>query len=146
MFKISTGTRYGIRALLELSLHDMNKPLNLGDIAKNQNISVKYLESIFKLLKNNNIVKSTRGPGGGYQLVKNPEELDIYTIMKAIDGPLTTIDCVTDLGNCERVENCSTRIFWEELQDHIIGFLKSKTLKDIVEKAPGESCSWYATI
>ena len=146
MFKISTRARYGLRALLELAKHNGKEPINLKDIAANQEISIKYLESIFKLLKDNKIIKSTRGPGGGYQLVDDPAELNIYNIFVALDGPLTTIDCVSDVEVCNRTENCRTRLFWEELQNHITGFLKSKTLQDIIETNPDDVCTWYAYI
>jgi len=146
MFKISTSTRYGIRALTELAKDESEKPVNLADIARNQNISLKYLENIFKLLKNNNIVRSTRGPGGGYQLIKPPAELDIYTLIVAIDGPLATIDCTNDPLSCEKTISCQTRIFWKGLQEHIITFLKSRTLKDITEQKVDNNGDWYATI
>ena len=134
MFRISTRIRYGLRALLELSKDENGKPVNLHNIAEKQNISHKYLESIFKLLKNNNIVRSVLGPGGGYQLKISPDKLTLYKIIMAIDGPFSTTDCVIDPLTCENTDYCPARMFWVELQENIVLFLKSKTLRDIMNK------------
>lgn len=132
MFKISTKTRYGLRALLEMSKHEQKKPVKLLDISKNQKISFKYLELIFNLLKNNNIVRSKRGANGGYILVKKPENLSLYEIITAINGPLNIADCIMNPEICLNALKCPANTLWNELQENISEFFKSKTLKDVI--------------
>jgi len=133
MIKISTKTRYGLRALLELAKDSTGKPVNLMDIAEKQKLSFKYLESIFNLLKNNRIVRSIRGPSGGYLLAKTPDELSLYNIFTAINGPLNITDCIIDPTICGNSRNCPANTIWSELQDNIKKFFESKTLEDIIQ-------------
>ena len=140
MIKISTKTRYGLRALLELAGNRNSKPVNLQKISEKQNISFKYLENIFSLLKNNNVVRSIRGSKGGYVFAKSPDEINLYEIFIAINGPLSITDCVIDPSICERSEKCPANKIWDEFQQKIIDFFKSKTLIDIMkQKVKGDA-------
>ena len=134
MFNISTRTRYGILALMELAQNKNPGPVSLSVIAEKQDISLKYLENIFKLLKRNRIVRSLRGPEGGYQLLITPANLTLFQIFDAVEGPLQTVDCIFDPSFCNKNSKCSLKDVLEELQNHIITFLKSKTLKQIIQK------------
>ena len=133
MFKISTRIRYGLRALMELAEKKESDPLSLEKIAKNQNISLKYLESIFKLLKNNNIIKSIRGPGGGYQLYNSAESINLYMIFSAIEGKVLLSDCIEKKDVCDKTDACKARGLWKDFNKHIIEFLEKRTLKDIIK-------------
>jgi len=133
MIKISTRTRYGLRALVYLAGHTGDKPVPVNAIAEDQEISPKYLESVFKLLKNAGIVTSSRGPEGGYRLVKKPGQLTMHDVFSAIEGPFNLVDCISDKEICSRSGNCSTTDFYREMQDKIVSFLKNKTLAGIIK-------------
>jgi Rrf2 family protein len=131
MFAISTRTRYGLRALHYLSVHNKNKPMSLNNIAHELNMPFKYLENIFKLLSRSRIVRGERGPLGGYSLIRSAQSLTLYEIADALDGPLLTVACVKDSKVCAHSKGCPTRHVWDELQLHINAFLKSKTLSSL---------------
>jgi Rrf2 family protein len=133
MFAIPTRTRYGLRALIRIASHDPGKPLPLGLIAREEKLSIKYLENIFRLLKRSGIVNSTRGPEGGYRLARPAEKLSLYEIIDAIDGPISTVDCLHPRGGgCGMVGGCRTQGLWKELLVTIESFLKDRTLADLV--------------
>ncbi len=129
MFKVSTRTRYGIWALMELALAGEHERLNLHTISRKQRISYKYLESIFKALKKSNLVRSTRGPDGGYELVKNADELTMHEIVDSLEGPIGSVPCSGDPGYCKASGACSMRDFFGEMDEELVRFLKSKNLK-----------------
>jgi Rrf2 family protein len=135
MFKVSTRTRYGIWALMELALAGTRVRLNLHTISKKQKISYKYLESIFKILRKSSLVRSSRGPGGGYELVKGPDELTMYEIVDSLEGPLGSVPCAGDPGFCKESGGCSMRDFFKEMDGEIVHFLKSKNLKWFTDKS-----------
>lgn len=132
MVSLSSRTRYGIRALIYMaeSSHDL---ITLNSISNELNISFKYLENIFKLLKRSRIVSGTRGPEGGYKLIRAPGELTIYEIIDALDGPLFMIECGVNTGSCENKSICSAWSFWGELQNHVKSFLQKKTLAHLLD-------------
>jgi Rrf2 family cysteine metabolism transcriptional repressor len=134
MFKVSTRTRYGIWALTELAGMTGSGPLNLKEISKKQKISYKYLENIFTRLKKANIVRSTRGAGGGYELAKRPEELTILDIVNSLEGPLATVRCTIEPAVCEESQTCSMRDFLGEMDEEIVRFLKSRKLVWFLER------------
>ncbi len=137
MIKISTKMRYGLRALLELAKNSSAKPVNLLNISKKQKISFKYLENIFNLLKNNNVVRSIRGPSGGYILAKKPDDLSLYDIFTAINGPLNIADCIIYPSICGNSSKCQANGIWNELQQKIKEYFESKTLEDIMKSNEG---------
>lgn len=131
MFTISTRTRYGMRALIQLSTHTNGRPVPLNVIASEEGISLKYLENIFHLLKKAGIVTSIRGPEGGYRLGRDAEKLSVYEIMDAIDGPLIIVHCVQDGDGCARRDICAVNPLWQDLLDNIEQFLQQRTLADL---------------
>jgi Rrf2 family protein len=131
VFAISTRTRYGLRALHYLSVHNEKSPISLIHIAQELDIPFKYLENIFKLLSRSGIVRGERGPLGGYTLIRAADTLTLYEIADALDGPLLTAACITDSGVCNNNTGCPTRHVWDELQLNINAFLKSKTLSSL---------------
>lgn len=133
--KLSTKTRYGIRAVVELAENYSNEPVQLKTIAKNQDISIKYLEQIMALLKSSGIVTSERGAKGGYLLAKPPNEIKLNECFNCLEGPVVTVECVENGNFCERTENCVAREVWKEIEKAISGVLESITLKDMVDKA-----------
>ncbi len=132
--KISTRSRYGLRALIELALQHGKGPLMMQTIAENQNISRKYLDAIFATLKTAGLIRSRRGVGGGHVLAKDPEEIRLGDVMRALEGPLSLVDCVQDPEVCEASHRCVTRGVWAEVGEAIENVLDNITLADLVKK------------
>ena len=132
--KLSTRARYGTRALLDLALNNGDNPVQLKDIAQRQEISLAYLEHIVSPLVGAGIVSSTRGVGGGLRLSRDPEDIDLAEVVGLLEGTLIPVQCVGSPEVCNRVEGCVTREVWDELGRVIDGYLKSITLKDLVER------------
>ena len=129
--KLSTRGRYGLRFMIELALNSENKPILLKKISENQGISLKYLEQIAILLRNAGLIKSFRGQKGGYVLARPPENITITEILKALEGEIAIVDCVKFPKTCERFENCPTVNLWKTINDKIVDYLNSTTLKDL---------------
>ena len=134
--KLSTRCRYAVRSLLDLALHSNEDGdlVLLKDIAKRQNLSVKYLESIFSTLRRSGIIKGVRGAKGGYKLVKDPATVTIYDIVFTMQGFIAPVGCVEDICCCTRSQKCVTHELWDELTQSISDTLKRYTLKDLIEK------------
>lgn len=132
--RLSTKTRYGVRALLDLALHGGKGPVLLRDISKRQDISEKYLQQIFHSLSIGGIVRSFRGAGGGFVLNREPSEIKLSEVTRILEGPLTLVGCVQDKKRCGRVAGCVTRTLWEELSAVIVSKLDQITLGDLVDR------------
>jgi Rrf2 family protein len=134
MLRLSTKGRYGTRVMLELALDHGNGYTLLKDIAKRQNISVGYLEQIIPSLKSAGLINSSRGAHGGYILARPPEEITLYEIVTALEGPISLVECVNSPEVCDRVDFCVTRDLWDEVSGTIDNTLRSKSLLDLVHK------------
>ena len=132
--KLSTRSRYGTRALLELALHRGEEPVLLKEIAKRQQISLPYLEHLIAPLIAGRIIRSTKGPRGGVSLAKSPEEIKLSEVMQLLEGSVAPVECINDPGICDRSEFCVTRDIWNELKKVMDGVLESTTLQDLVER------------
>ncbi len=132
--KLSTKTRYGTRALLELALHKGEGPVFLKDIARRQQISLPYLEHLVAPLIAGGIIRSAKGPRGGISLVKEPEEIKLSEIVRLLEGSLAPVECVDNPKTCRRSQSCATRDVWGQLKEAIDGVLESTTLHDLAEK------------
>jgi Rrf2 family cysteine metabolism transcriptional repressor len=132
--KLSTRTRYGTRALLELALRKNEGPVFLKDIARQQQISLPYLEHLIAPLIAGGIIRSTKGPRGGISLVRNPEEIKLSEIARLLEGPVAPVECVDHPEVCQRSEDCATRDVWCRLKEAMDGVLESTTLKNLVEQ------------
>lgn len=133
--KLSTRTRYGTRALLELAEYYGNGALQLKVIAERQGISVKYLEQLMVVLKSAGIVQSVRGAKGGYVLGRLPEKIWLSEVFEVLEGPVTTAECVSNENYCGRVADCVVRTIWAEVEQAIQGVLRAVTLKDLADQA-----------
>lgn len=134
--KISTRGRYAIRVMLDLAEHNQGEYIPLMDIAKRQEISEKYLESIVSTLSKQGYVMSLRGKGGGYKLAKAPEEYTIGGILKLAEGSLAPIACLEDSPNkCPRVGICKTLKMWEGIYKLIDDYFEGITLQDLLAQA-----------
>ena len=121
-------------AIIELYSTQNNQPVSLSSIAKNQNISLFYLEQIFAKLKKSALVESIKGPGGGYILRKNQDEISIATIIKAIGEPIKMTRCSSSSKACDSLKSktkCKTHHLWQGLEDKIYEYLDSISLRDL---------------
>ncbi len=116
--KFSTKSRYGVRALFDMAYHTGSLPAQIKDISRRQAISPRYLEQIFQDLKKAGLLKSKRGPQGGYQLAKKPHEITIRDIVLAAEGAISLVDCVKEekrrREKCEFDNQCVTQNIWQE--------------------------------
>ena len=132
--KLSTRSRYGTRLMLDMAQHYREGPIHLGDIAKRQNVSVKYLEQIIIPLKKAHYIESVRGSKGGHILTKPPEEITVGEIVAILEAGISLVECVEDPKVCERAASCPTRLLWKEVSDAMFERLQAVTLADLVEK------------
>lgn len=131
--KISTKGRYALRVMIDLASNDNGKYISLNDIAKRQEISNKYLEQIIALLNKAGYLDVARGQSGGYRLSKKPKEYIVGDILRATEGDLAPIYCLTEEGSCTRKNDCKTYSFWKGLDDTINEYINSKTLEDLIK-------------
>jgi len=140
--KLSTRTRYGMRAIIELAQHEGKRPLQLRAIADRQDISVKYLEQLMSLLRSSGFVRSVRGSKGGYILARPAGEIRLSEVFRCLEGPVTTTECTEDDDCCKRSSDCVARELWMEVEAAIQNILKSRTLADMVKKAKAHSAEY----
>jgi len=133
--KLSTRTRYAMRAVLELAANYGKGPMQTRVIAKQQEISVKYLEQLMAALKSAGLIRSQRGAKGGYVLAQPPEKIKLSDIFDVFEGPVATVECVVNEDYCSRSADCVARQIWTEVQRAIRNILESITLKDALERA-----------
>ena len=131
--KISTRGRYAIRVMLDLAEHNTGEYIPLMDIAKRQEISEKYLEAIVASLSKNGFVRSLRGKGGGYQLLRAPEEYTVGMILRLTEGSLAPVACVEDEDTCDKMNDCATVLVWKKMNEAINQVVDSITLADLVD-------------
>jgi len=132
--KLTSKGRYAVMAMADLAKINTDRPTNLTDISLRQGISISFLEQIFLKLKRNNLVKSSRGPSGGYLLVQSPEEIKLSSIIKAVDERVKTLGCKKESkkGCNGKSIKCITHNLWDDLENHINKFFEDNTLNDIL--------------
>ena len=130
--RLTTKGRYAVTAVLDLALHQDEGPVSLAAISERQDISLSYLEQLFAKLRRNSIVSSTRGPGGGYKLTNNVDEVSVSDIILAVDESCKVVDC-GDSDGCNHSDyQCLTHDLWQELSNEIRTFLDGITLSEIM--------------
>jgi Rrf2 family cysteine metabolism transcriptional repressor len=132
--KISTKVRYGARAMLELASHYGKGPVDLKEIAKKEDISLKYLEQVIIPLRTAGLVKAIRGSKGGYSLAKPPSEIWLNDLVEILEGPLDLIECLHNPNTCRKVQTCVTRDIWKDVQEAIYRVFHSITLEDMLNR------------
>jgi Rrf2 family cysteine metabolism transcriptional repressor len=130
--KISTKGRYGLRAMFELARGFGDGPLLMSTIAERQGLSRKHLHSLLTSLKSAGLVRSVRGPGGGFLLSKVPNQIRLSEVLRALEGPLSLVHCVADRRACDRVNRCAARKVWQNLTEALEEVLDGVTLQDLV--------------
>ncbi len=132
--KLSTRGRYGLRALLDLALHQGDGLVPLKDIARRQEISLSYLERLTAPLIAAGLVSSTRGARGGIKLVRPPSQIRISEVIEALEGSIGPVECVGDPSHCQRSALCASRDIWSGLRQAIFQVLDSTSLQDLVDR------------
>ena len=134
--KLSTKGRYAVMAMVDLARHGNGHPVSLAEIAERQEISLSYLEQLFAKLRRSGLVRSVRGPGGGYLLAHDRDETRICDIIVAVDEPIQAVRCTPGaaIGCRGDRSRCLTHDLWEELSNQIHLYLSSVSLGDVCEK------------
>ena len=141
--KISTKSRYGVRAIIEISMGYGLKPVKRVDIVKkNPDISGTYLENILIILKKNGIIEAKRGSKGGFVLTRHPSKITVLDVVLALEGSIAPLECV-EHNNCDRLAICLSREIWKKLYDSYIDILSNISFQEIVDKASNQQISDY---
>ena len=132
--RLTSKGRYAVMAMADLAKINTDLPTNLTEISLRQGISISFLEQIFLKLKKNNLVKSCRGPAGGYLLTQSPEKIKLSSIIKAVDERVKTLGCKRESkkGCNGKSTKCITHNLWDDLENHINKFFEDNTLNDIL--------------
>ena len=132
--KLTSKGRYAVMAMADLANVKDKQTTNLTEISLRQGISISFLEQIFFKLKKNNLVRSSRGPTGGYSLAKSPEEIKLSSIIEAVDEKVKTVGCKKESkkGCTGKSIKCITHDLWDDLETHINYFFEKNTLNDII--------------
>ena len=133
--KLTNKGRYAVMAMADLALNAKDGPISLTEISLRQNISLAYLEQIFLKLKNNKLVRSSRGANGGYILEKSASEIKLSNIIYAVDEEVRTLNCKKNSkrGCNNKSTKCITHNLWDQLDQHIIGFFEKVKLQDLAK-------------
>ncbi len=137
MFRLSTKGRYAIRAMYEVA-KAYPGGVTLDEISTNQKISKVYLAQILNRLRQARLIRSSRGPGGGYVLRKPPEEITLYDILEVLEGPVCVASCIDPSEGCDEVEECVAYPIWKRLAQIIECTLKNVKLSDLIRKSDKE--------
>lgn len=131
--RLTTKGRFAVTAMIDVTIQGGEGPVTLAGVAERQKISLSYLEQLFGKLRRAGLVASVRGPGGGYRLARKAEDVSVADVIVAVDEPLDATQC-GGLGNCRDEQQCMTHDLWANLNSHILAYLKSVTLADLVRK------------
>jgi Rrf2 family iron-sulfur cluster assembly transcriptional regulator len=131
--RLSTKGRYAVTAMLDLTLNGGDGPVTLAEISETQDISLSYLEQLFACLRSKQLVKGVRGPGGGYYLGRDPEDISIADIICAVDEWVEFTRCGGS-RDCQDGKRCMTHNLWDDLSNEIFSFLQSISLSQLVER------------
>ncbi|HEB75942.1 MAG TPA: RrF2 family transcriptional regulator [Nitrospirae bacterium] len=132
MLRLSTKGQYGVRAMFEIARGYPDEPVNIRVISERQDVSQHYLEQILNRLRRSGLIRSVKGPGGGYLLTSRPEEISISEILRELEGPVAITSCLDPAEGCVRVDSCVTHLLWKALGRQIEEFLNTITLRDLL--------------
>jgi Rrf2 family protein len=135
--RLSTKARYALRAMVDLAMHCDQEPVPRKDIARRQEISPHYIEQLFIKLREAGYIEAVRGPGGGYMLSKNPEDIRVGALIEVVEEILGPVPCLASDSpvECPRAQTCVARRLWMELGQTIYDFLNSVSLQDLSDLA-----------
>jgi len=132
--KVNTKIRYGLRTIIHLAAKDDKSGIFQKDIAEEQNISYKYLDSIIPVLKANGLIRNVGGRGSGYVLSKPAQKITVYDVYSAFENKVSILDCLFESGHCERKPLCTARDFWSKLNLVIDKEMKKTKISDLIYK------------
>jgi Rrf2 family protein len=132
--RLSKRTRYGIRLILELAANYGKKSMTLNEIAKKQDISMKYLSLIIIPLKSAGLVIASRGAHGGYRLAKSPAEITAADIVNLLEGEVVPVECLANPSFCTRSTFCASQVLWERFSQTVSAFFASVTIEDLLKE------------
>lgn len=142
--KVSTKGRYALRLMLDIALYEKEKPVRLKEVAKRQELPVKYMENIVSVFVKAGFLKSVRGPQGGYQLTKAPGEYTVGAILRLTEGNMSPVDCLeTEENPCQRSDQCVTLKIWKELDTAIKSVIDRYTLEDLLDWQKEQGDEYY---
>lgn len=130
--KLSTRSRYGTRIIMELARRDGAKPIQVSEIARVQQIPVKYLEQLIRTLKQAGFITSVRGSKGGHQLARPPESITIGRLVRLFEGQTDLVACVSAPEQCAKAEECRVRAVWIEATEAMYDKLDAVTIADLI--------------
>jgi Rrf2 family cysteine metabolism transcriptional repressor len=133
IMKLSTKGRYAVRAMLDLALQNGDTPTLVKDISKRQGISDLYLEQLLTRLQASGLIRSIRGPKGGFLLTRAPSKIRLCDILQTVEGSMAPVECVENGTLCDRADICITRKVWIKMKHAVDEVLESTTLQDLVE-------------
>lgn len=135
--KLSTKGRYGLRALIDLAQYSEAAPVSIGSIAERQNLSERYLEQLMSLLKKAGLIQSIRGAGGGYVLAKNPADISVGDVLRALEGSLEPVECsgYNENEECAASGGCVTKYVWKRINESINQTVNEIKLDTLVEES-----------
>lgn len=134
--KISTKGRYAVRLMLDIAEHSNGENVSIKDVAKRQNISLKYLEQIVNMLCKKGYLKSQRGSLGGYKMTRPPEDYTVGDILRVTEGDMAPVACLEDEENtCPRAGVCPTLGFWQGLYKTVNEYMDSVTIADLMKES-----------
>lgn len=136
--RLTTKGRYAVTAMLDLAIHAGEAPVSLADISERQGISLSYLEQLFAKLRRNELVRSVRGPGGGYQLNRDQQDIDVAQVIDAVNESVDATGCGHNAG-CQGGNTCLTHHLWCDLSSQIHGFLSQISLADLMARKDVQS-------
>lgn len=131
--RLTTKGRFAVTAMIDLGLHYINGPVTLAGISARQKISLSYLEQLFGKLRRHKLVRSVRGPGGGYCIARETKKITVADIIYAVDEPLDATQC-SGRENCQGEHRCMTHDLWSNLNRRMVDYLDSVSLQDLVEQ------------
>ena len=130
--KLSTRSRYGARILVDLARHKDQGPVQIGEISKRQDISVKYLEQLIRPLKQANLVTSVRGPKGGHLLAENPENISLGQVVRLFEGQIDLVECISFPEKCPMSDDCQVRLAWRDATEVLYEKLDATSISDLM--------------
>lgn len=143
--RITTTSRYGVRALFDVAYHGAGQPTQIKDISRRQRISQRYLEQIFNKLLKAGLLKSRRGPRGGYMLSRDPSDISVGDVITATQGPVVPVRCLAQDDSkkrtCDIAESCITRHVWRQTQKLLVDYYESVTIADLCSMARKQGVS-----
>ena len=135
MIKLSSGTRYGIKAILRIALEYGKKPVQIKAIVEQEDIPGKYLEHLISMLKRAGLVRGIRGPHGGYVLAKSPSEISMKDVIGALESPMVPVECHEHPEYALHCSDCIMSQIWQELQGAVMGVLEKVSVAELIERS-----------